>query len=75
MSTARANLSVGPPYDLAVLRTEAGVALEEFRVAEGSPLLERLRAAWEAHMLRVVAELPPISAGDLEAVVGTDPPQ
>ena len=43
MSTTRANLSVGPPYDLAILRTDGGVALQEFRVTEDSPLLARLR--------------------------------
>jgi len=72
MSTTRANLSVGPPYDLAILRTDGGVALQEFRVAENSPLLERLRAVWERYLLRAIAELPPITAGDFEAVVSTD---
>jgi putative proteasome-type protease len=72
MSTARANLSVGPPYDLAILRTDGGVALQEFRVAEHSPLLERLRDVWERHLMRAVAELPPITAGDIEAVTSTD---
>ena len=72
MSTTRANLSVGPPYDLAILRTDGGVALQEFRVAENSPLLERLRGVWERYLLRAIAELPPITAGDFEAVVSTD---
>jgi putative proteasome-type protease len=72
MSTARANLSVGPPYDLAILRTDGGVALQEFRVTEDSPLLTRLREVWERHLMRAVAELPPITAGDFEAVVSTD---
>ena len=72
MSTARANLSVGPPYDLAILRSDGGVALQEFRVTEDSPLLARLREVWERHLMRAVAELPPITAGDFEAVVSTD---
>ena len=72
MSTARANLSVGPPYDLAILRGDGGVALQEFRVTEDSPLLTRLRDVWERHLMRAVAELPPITAGDFEAVVSTD---
>ncbi len=72
MSTARANLSVGPPYDLAILRTDGGVALQEFRVAEDSPLLERLRAVWERYLLQAIAELPPITAGDFESVFSTD---
>ncbi|HEY3671450.1 MAG TPA: peptidase, partial [Acidimicrobiia bacterium] len=72
MSTARANLSVGPPYDLAILRADGGVALQEFRVTEDSPLLARLREVWERHVMRAVAELPPITAGDFEAVTSTD---
>ncbi len=72
MSTARANLSVGPPYDLAILPTDAGAALQEFRVTEDSPLLERLRDVWERHLMRAVAELPPITKGDFEPVVSSD---
>jgi len=68
MSTARANLSVGPPYDLAILRTDGGTTIQEFRVTEDSPLLERLRDVWERHLMRAVAELPPITAGDFESV-------
>jgi hypothetical protein len=41
-------------------------------VAEDSPLLTRLREVWERHLMRAVAELPPITAGDFEAVVSTD---
>jgi putative proteasome-type protease len=72
MSTARANLSVGPPYDLAILRTDGGVALQEFRVTEGSPLLARLREVGERHLMRAIAELPPITAGDFEPVTATE---
>jgi putative proteasome-type protease len=72
MSTARANLSVGPPYDLAILRADGGVALQEFRVTEGSPLLARLREVWERHLMRAIAELPPITAGDFESVTPSD---
>ena len=39
---------------------------------EDSPLLARLRDVWERHLMRAVAELPPITAGDFEAVVSTD---
>jgi putative proteasome-type protease len=71
MSTARANLSVGPPYDLAILRADGGVTLEEFRVTEDSPLLARLREVWERHLMRAIAELPPIAAGDFASVVSS----
>ena len=63
---------MGPPYDLAILRGDGGVTLQEFRVTEDSPLLARLREVWERHLMRAVAELPPITAGDFEAVVSTD---
>ncbi len=69
MSTARANLSVGPPYDLAILHDDGSLALDEFRVPAESPLLTRLRDVWEHHLMRAIAELPPVAVGDLEAVV------
>lgn len=68
MSTARANLSVGPPYDVAVLPADADADLQEFRVEPDSPLLERLREVWERNMLAAVAELPPIFEGDVRRV-------
>jgi len=46
MSTARANLSVGPPYDLAVYRNDT-FELEEFRIEAGSPVLTELQHTWE----------------------------
>jgi putative proteasome-type protease len=56
MSTARANLSVGPPYDVGVYR-KGTLGLEEFRVEADSPLLARLREVWERHLLAAVREL------------------
>ena len=68
MSTARANLSVGPPYDLAVYRNDA-LDLEEFRITADSVILERLLELWEKHILAALHELPAVS--DLDALVGT----
>ena len=68
MSTARANVSVGPPYDVAVLGADAGTDLQEFRVEPDSPLLERLREVWERNMLAAVTELPPIFEGDVKRI-------
>jgi putative proteasome-type protease len=60
MSTATANLSVGPPYDLAVYRPETFL-VEETRVAEDSPLITQLRATWEKHVFGLIADLPSIA--------------
>ena len=68
MSTARANLSVAPPYDLAVYRADA-LDVEEARIPAGSPLLERLRAAWEEHLMAGIAALPALVPDDLLAPV------
>ncbi len=64
MTTARANLSVGPPYDVATYRNDS-FALDEFRFDADSPLLERLREVWERHLLQAVADLPQISQDEL----------
>jgi putative proteasome-type protease len=66
MSTARANLSVGPPYDLAVYRNDA-LDLEEFRITADSVILERLLDLWEKHILAALHELPAVS--DLDELV------
>jgi len=72
MSTARADLSVVPPYDLAIVRADGGVALQEFRGDRGLPVLARLREVWKRHRMSAIAELPPITAGDFESVTSTD---
>ena len=48
MSTARANLSVGPPYDLGVYRNNS-LVVDEFRITEDSALLRRLQGLWQKH--------------------------
>jgi putative proteasome-type protease len=60
MSTARANLSVGPPYDVGIYRNDAH-DVEEIRVDADSPLLGRLREVWERMLLGAIAELPHVS--------------
>ena len=62
VSTARANLSVGPPYDLAILRGDGGVTLQEFRVTEDSLVAGAVARGLERHLMRAVAELLPITA-------------
>lgn len=60
LSTARANLSVGPPYDVAVLRA-GGHEVEEVRVESDSALLAELSAVWERLLLDAVAALPHVT--------------
>jgi putative proteasome-type protease len=67
MSTARANLSVGPPYDSGVYRTGT-FALDEHRFTADSPALDELREVWERNILRAVAELPDVEVAELSDV-------
>lgn len=71
MSTTRSNLSVGPPYDVAIYRNDS-LMLEEFRFEADSPLLANLEGLWEKHLLNAVAELPHVSRDDF---TGSDIPQ
>jgi putative proteasome-type protease len=70
MSTARANLSVGPPYDLAIYRN-GSAHLDEFRITEDSVILERLRELWEKHIMAALHELPAVT--DLDELVAGAP--
>jgi putative proteasome-type protease len=63
MSTTRANLSVGPPYDGCVY-LNGSFAPMEFRMDSDSPLLENLRGAWERQMHAAVGEIRRISQDD-----------
>jgi putative proteasome-type protease len=62
MSTARANLSVGPPYDAAIYLNDS-LRVDVARIENDAPLLDELRAVWERHLLGAVDELPGISYG------------
>jgi putative proteasome-type protease len=63
MSTAAANLSVGPPYDVGIYLNDS-LDLEEFRIEEHAPVLDRLRRTWERHLMQGVAELQSIAHED-----------
>ena len=65
MSTARANLGVGPPYDGATLRNDGRLNLVEFRVEDDSPTLTQLHQMWEKHLHNAVAELPDLAPRDI----------
>jgi putative proteasome-type protease len=62
MSTARANLSVGPPYDAAIYRN-GSLHVDELRIEESSPFLAQLDAVWSEHLLAAIAHLPVIPTG------------
>ena len=66
MSTARANLSVGPPYDLAIYRN-GSLVLEQRRIEADSPYLDKLQEVWATHMLGAIDQLPPIPDGFFDA--------
>jgi putative proteasome-type protease len=61
MSTARANLSVGPPYDAAICR-DGWLDVAEVRIEKNSPYLAELDGAWSRHLLEAIGNLPPIPA-------------
>jgi putative proteasome-type protease len=67
LSTAAANLSVGPPYDIGFYFNETR-ALSQFRIDSDSPLLEKLQKVWERHLLNGIAKLPAITQDDLTEV-------
>ena len=54
----------GPPYDIGFYLNESRT-LSQFRIESDSPLLDKLRHGWEQHLLRAIAELPPITQDDL----------
>ena len=65
ISTARANLSVGPPYDLGVYRNGT-LSLEEARIEADSDLLESIQRTWLAHLLAGLGDLPDIDLAALD---------
>ncbi|HEY4929430.1 MAG TPA: hypothetical protein VIH95_09805 [Acidimicrobiales bacterium] len=65
VTTAGANVSVGPPYHLVIYRAGSFDPFEA-RINAESPFLARLEAVWTKHLLDAIAELPAIQEGDLE---------
>ena len=64
MSTARANLSVGPPYDLGLYIRDR-FEVEEHRIEADSPVLATLQTTWERQLRASFAQLPSFSREDL----------
>jgi putative proteasome-type protease len=59
LSTAHANLSVGPPYDAALYRN-GSLEVREMRIEEGHPYLVELTRTWTEQLLAAIDHLPPI---------------
>jgi putative proteasome-type protease len=59
VSTARANLSVGPPYDLGVYR-DGAFELVEHRIDADSPYLDTMADVWITHLVKAIDDLPPL---------------
>jgi putative proteasome-type protease len=72
MSTTRANLSVGPPYDLGIYLNDS-FAVAESRIDSESPLLVRLRETWERQLMNSLAELKAISSEDTTVFIPPPP--
>ena len=73
MSTARANLSVGPPYDLGIYARDT-FEVEEYRIEADSPVLVALEQTWERQLYASFAELPSFTRDDLiQSAVPADP--
>ena len=62
VSIARANLSVGPPYDLGTYRTGSHT-VQHTRIADDSAFLDRLEEIWSRHLLAALDELPMVDPG------------
>jgi len=63
LSTARANLSVGPPYDLGVYRN-GSLRLIDHRIDEHSEALAVLHETWLRLLTEAIDQLPPIHVVD-----------
>ncbi len=63
LSTARANLSVGPPYDLGVYRNGT-LKLVEHRIEPDSENLAHLQQAWLELLTDAIDKLPPLHMED-----------
>jgi putative proteasome-type protease len=64
ISTALANLSVGPPYDLGIYERDS-YQLQHARIDGDSPYLSRLSDTWNEQMLAAVDLLPDVEPGDI----------
>ena len=59
ISTAHANVAVGPPYDMAIYRNGA-LGIHEMRIEADHPYLAQLDRVWTEELLDAVNHLPPV---------------
>jgi putative proteasome-type protease len=70
VSTAIANLSVGPPYDLGIYRT-GSIELLHARIEGDSRYLARITDVWREHLMAAVHSLPAVEPEEIH-VLGSD---
>ncbi|MEM9564937.1 MAG: hypothetical protein AAGA93_20105 [Actinomycetota bacterium] len=63
VATSLSNLSVGPPYDLGVVRRDAH-RIDCGRIEGDSPFLDRLSQVWTEHLNAAVEALPQVKPAD-----------
>jgi putative proteasome-type protease len=63
-SSMRSNLSVGPPIELLLYRTDSLSAGEHFELDEDDEYLRRLRQAWEQELKEAFSRLPRLPGRD-----------
>jgi putative proteasome-type protease len=63
LGTARANLSVGPPFDLGVYHN-GSLTLDEHRIEPNSAYLDELGKVFVDHLMEAFDDLPPIPWAD-----------
>lgn len=63
MSTTRSNLSVGPPFDLALYRNES-LSFDEHRIEADSEYLTEIQQRFVTHLMGALDELPAIPWSD-----------
>ncbi len=57
-STMRSNMTVGPPIDLALYRSQELSLGRQYRFSAGDPLLAAIRTQWEQELRQAVLRLP-----------------
>ena len=68
LSTAHANLAVGPPYDMGIYRN-GSLDVIEMRIEADNAYLDALNRVWIDQLLDAVHHLPPIP-GEVLAELG-----